>query len=58
MNKLKLNKKTIAQMDRSEMNSIKGGIDICLISCKNVGTRKSKKCCNRCTFEEDGDKLF
>lgn len=46
MNKLKLNKKTIAQMDRVEMNTVKGGINIgiCLHSCPN-GSRKSKNCC-------------
>lgn len=50
MKKLKLNKKTIAQMDRIEMSSVKGGDGICLISCNN-GTRKTKNCCgtNRCT---------
>jgi hypothetical protein len=50
MKKLKLNKKTVAQMDRLEMSSVKGGIEICLISCDN-GTRKTKNCCgtNRCT---------
>jgi natural product precursor len=49
MKKLQLNKKTVAQMDRLEMSSVKGG-GICFISCNN-GTRKTKKCCaaNRCT---------
>ncbi len=49
MKKLKLNKKTISQMDRFEMESVNGG-GICVISCNN-GTRKSKACCgsNRCT---------
>ncbi|MCO7184270.1 class I lanthipeptide [Tenacibaculum sp. XPcli2-G] len=48
MKKLQLNKKTVAQMDRLEMSSVKGGL--CFISCNN-GTRKTKNCCgtNRCT---------
>ena len=42
MKKLQLNKRTIAQMDKTEMESVKGGI--CYASCKN-GSRKGKKCC-------------
>ncbi|MFL1896007.1 class I lanthipeptide [Aquimarina sp. 2-A2] len=45
MNKLQLNKETISQMDRNEMASVNGGIDICLKSCAN-GSRKGKDCCN------------
>ena len=46
MNKLKLNRKTIAQMDKVEMSHVKGGLklEICIWSCKS-GSRKSKRCC-------------
>ena len=44
MKKLKLNRKTIAQMERAEMGSVKGGLKLCIISCAN-GSRKSKRCC-------------
>lgn len=50
MEKLQLNKRTIAQMDRMQMRNVKGGINIpvCLMSCPGVGSRagKSKKCCS------------
>lgn len=45
MKKLKLNKKTVSQLNKKEMRSINGGgIPICLHSCPS-GTRRSKKCC-------------
>ncbi|WP_378187572.1 class I lanthipeptide [Aquimarina sp. W85] len=44
MNKLRLNKETISQMERNEMASINGGLKLCLKSCKN-GSRKGKPCC-------------
>ncbi|WP_378187569.1 class I lanthipeptide [Aquimarina sp. W85] len=46
MNKLKLNKETISQMDKNEMILTNGGafLSICLKSCPN-GTRKLKACC-------------
>lgn len=45
MKKLNLNKKTISQMDRVEMNAVNGGDwSICIASCKR-GTRKGKNCC-------------
>lgn len=54
MKKLQLNKKTISQLDRKQMQTINGGIEIplpCLSSCKNVGTTRSKACCNsNCTM--------
>ncbi len=50
MNKLKLNKETISQMDRNEMASVNGGIDICIISCKN-GSGKEKPCCDQTSIE-------
>lgn len=54
MKKLQLNKKTVSQLDRNQMKSINGGlnIDVCFSSCPNVGTKKSKSCCgSKCTKE-------
>ncbi|WP_378187568.1 hypothetical protein ACE939_04380 [Aquimarina sp. W85] len=45
MNKLKINKQTISQMENHEMNSTIGGIDVCVRSCAN-GTRRGKRCCD------------
>ncbi len=45
MKKLQLNKKTISQMNNSEMQEVNGGIlGICLVSCPR-GSRKGKACC-------------
>ncbi|MEL6561289.1 MAG: class I lanthipeptide [Bacteroidota bacterium] len=49
MKKLRLNKRTIARMDKAEMESVKGGL--CLVSCKN-GSAKGKKCCGPDGFEQ------
>ncbi len=48
MKKLNLNKKTVSQMDRVEMDGINGGgsisVGFCLASCAR-GSRKTKTCC-------------
>ncbi len=45
MKKLNLNKKTVSQMDRVEMDGINGGdFSFCIASCKR-GSRKTKTCC-------------
>jgi natural product precursor len=41
MKKLKLNKKTISALDKSEMQGIEGGF--CIVSCKK--SRNNKDCC-------------
>lgn len=49
MEKLQLNKRTIAQMDRMQMRNVKGGIAFdlpCLVSCNN-GTNATKNCCRK-----------
>lgn len=48
MKKLQLNKKTVSQMDRVEMDGINGGgsitVGFCIASCAR-GSRRGKKCC-------------
>ncbi len=45
MTKLNLNKETISQMDKNEMEATNGGFEVCLKSCAN-GSRKGKSCCD------------
>lgn len=50
MEKLQLNKRTIAQMDRMQMRNVKGGASFplpCVISCAGPGSRALKRCCAR-----------
>lgn len=42
MEKLQLNKRTIAQMDRMQMRNVRGGI--CIVTCKNASIR-TRNCC-------------
>ncbi|XLS30478.1 class I lanthipeptide [Flavobacteriaceae bacterium M23B6Z8] len=49
MKKLDLNKRTISQLDKVEMNEINGGgsvsVGFCIASCER-GSRKGKDCCD------------